>query len=310
MGYGLDAILTRQMKVNVTMKRLVRFAPVLVFLLIASSSVLPCTVFFAHDGKVALAGSNEDWADPNTQIWFVPATNDSYGIVYFGFGKCVYPHGGASSHKLKIPEEGITKIRPEDLYGLPQGGMNEKGLFFDGAATAVIKVGIARGKKEYDGRLEHLILRKCATVEETLKLLETHAFNLVQGQWMFADKTGDSVIIEAGEVIARKNGNFQVMTNFLQSRVELAQVACPRYQLVSQSLAENGELSVDLVRSLLKATSQKFTAYSTVFDLTNGEVYVYHQADFDRTVKFNLKEELSKGKRILKIASLFKPEVR
>jgi hypothetical protein len=298
------------MKVEGTMKALGRSALVLVFFLFANSPVLPCTVFFAFDGKVALAGSNEDWADPNTQVWFVPATKDNYGIVYFGFGKGEYPPGGVSRHKLKIPEEGITKIRPEDLYGLPQGGMNEKGLFFDGASTEVINAAPARGKKEYDGRLEDLILRKCATVEDTLKLLETYAFNSVQGQWMFADKTGDSVIIEAGEVVVRKKGNYQVMTNFLQSRIEPAKVSCPRYKLVSQSLAERKDLSVDLVRSLLKATAQKFTTYSTIFDLTNAEVYVHHQRDFDRTVKINLKEELSKGERILKIASLFKPEKR
>jgi penicillin V acylase-like amidase (Ntn superfamily) len=292
------------------MKALGRSALVLVFFLIASSSVLACTVFFAFDGKVALAASNEDWADPNTQIWFVPATKNNYGIVYFGFGKGEYPPGGVSRHKLKIPEVGITQINPKDLYGFPQGGMNEKGLFFDGASTEVIKAGPARGKKEYDGQLEDLILRKCATVEEVLKLLETYAFNLNTGQWMFADKTGDSVIIEAGEVIVRKKGDYQVMTNFLQSRIEPAKVTCPRYTLVSRTLADRMDLSVDRVRSVLKETAQKYTIYSTIFDLTNGDVYVHHQGDFDRTVKINLNEELKRGERILKIASLLEPEKR
>jgi penicillin V acylase-like amidase (Ntn superfamily) len=296
------------MKVEDTMKPLGRFALVLVFFFIASSPVLACTVFFASDDKVALAASNEDWADPNTQVWFVPATKDNYGIVYFGFGNGVYPPGGVPRHKLKIPEEGVTKINPKDLYGFPQGGMNEKGLFFDGASTEVIKASPARGKKEYDGQLEDLILRKCATVEEVLKLLETYAFNLNTGQWMFADKTGDSVIIEAREVIVRKTGDYQVMTNFLQSRIEPAKVTCPRYKLVSQSLAERNELSVDRVRSLLKATAQKYTIYSTIFDLTNGDVYIHHQGDFDHTVKFHLNEELKKGERVLKIASLFNPD--
>jgi choloylglycine hydrolase len=298
------------MKVEYTMKALERSALVVVFVLIANSPTLACTVFFASDGRVALAGSNEDWADPNTQVWFVPATKDNYGIVYFGFGNGEYPPGGVPRHKLKIPEEGITRINPKDLYGFPQGGMNEKGLFFDGASTEVIKPGPARGKKEYDGRLEDLILRNCATVGEVLKLLETYAFNLVQGQWMFADKTGDSVIIEAGEVIVRKRGAYQVMTNFLQSRIEPANVACPRYKLVSRSLAERNDLSVDRVRSLLKATAQKYTIYSTIFDLTNGDVYIHHHGDFDRTVKINLNQELKQGKRVLKIASLFKPEKR
>jgi hypothetical protein len=109
-------------------------------------------------------------------------------------------------------------------------------------------------------------------------------------------------------VIVGKKGNYQVMTNFLQSKVEPAKVTCPRYKLVSRALAERKDPSVDLVRSLLKATAQQSTTYSTIFDLTNGEVHVYHRGDFDRAVKINLKEELAKGERALKIAGLFKPE--
>jgi penicillin V acylase-like amidase (Ntn superfamily) len=287
-------------------KTLGRSVLVLAFCLIANSPVRPCTVFFAFDGKSALAGSNEDWADPNTQMWFVPATKDTYGIVYFGFGKEEYPKGGVSSRKLTIPDGGITQINPADLYGLPQCGMNERGLYFDGAATDVVKAPPARGKKPYEGRLEHLILRKCATVEEALKLLQTYAFNLIQGQWMFADKTGDSFIVEAGEVIVRQKGNSQVITNFLQSKIESTRITCPRYKLVTQALAERKDLSVDLVRSLLKATSQKYTAYSTICDLTNGVVYVHHRGDFDRTAKIDLKAELAQGERVVKIESLFK----
>jgi hypothetical protein len=279
----------------------------LTLLLIGGTRAHSCTVFFVFDGKLAMAGSNEDWADPNTQIWFVPATKDNYGIVYFGFGRGEYPQGGVSRHELRIPGGGITQINPEDLYGLPQGGMNEKGLFFDGASTDVIQSPSSHEKKAYDGRLEDLILRKCATVKEVLKLLDTYAFNSVQGQWMFADKTGDSVIIEAGEVIVRKESNYQAMTNFHQSKVEPEKVTCPRYKLVSESLGENKAVSLDVCRSLLKGTAQPFTIYSTIFDLTNGEIYVHHRRDFDRTVKVNLKQELAKGERALRIANLLKP---
>jgi penicillin V acylase-like amidase (Ntn superfamily) len=288
------------------MEKLLRSTIVFVVLLLAAETrAHGCTVFFAFDGKLALAASNEDWADPNTQIWFVPATKDTYGIVYFGFGRGEYPPGGVSNHILKIPDGGITKINPADLYGLPQGGMNEKGLFFDGASTDVIQLSHESGKKVFDGRLEDSILRKCATVEDVLTILETSAFGLRQGQWMFADKTGDSVIIEAGDVIVRKRGNYQVMTNFLQSKLEPEKITCPRYQLVSQSLAENRDVSLDHFRSLLKATSQPYTAYSTIFDLTNGEVYVHQKRDFDRTVKINLQQELAKDARALSIAGLF-----
>jgi hypothetical protein len=73
------------------MKPLRSLPLVLAFLVIAGRPSLACTVLSAFDGRVALAGSNEDWADPNTQVWFVPATKDTYGIVYFGFGRGEYP---------------------------------------------------------------------------------------------------------------------------------------------------------------------------------------------------------------------------
>src|SRR5262245_19823332 len=109
------------------MKTLGRTAVGVAVFWIANAPVPACTVFFAFDGKSALAGSNEDWGDPNTQMWVVPATKDTYGVVYFGFGRGEYPKGGIASRALKIPEGGITRINPEDLYGLPQAGMNEKG---------------------------------------------------------------------------------------------------------------------------------------------------------------------------------------
>ena len=42
-----------------------------------------CTVFYASIGDVVLAGNNEDWKNPNTKIWFVPAKDGKYGGVYF-----------------------------------------------------------------------------------------------------------------------------------------------------------------------------------------------------------------------------------
>jgi hypothetical protein len=61
---------------------------------VASQSVLKaCTAFFAFDGRVAIAGQNEDWDDTNTQYWSVPKTSTTLGVLYFGFGRGDYPQG-------------------------------------------------------------------------------------------------------------------------------------------------------------------------------------------------------------------------
>jgi hypothetical protein len=66
-----------------------------------------CTTFAAAYGNTVLFGNNEDFKDPVTYLWTVPPGEGSYGGVYLGYG-----------------------------YGRPQGGINEKGLAFDGLALS------------------------------------------------------------------------------------------------------------------------------------------------------------------------------
>ena len=47
------------------------------------------------------------------------------------------------------------------------------------------------------------------------------------------------------------------------------------------------------------------TIYSNVYDLSNGEVYIYYKRDFETSVKINLEFELKKGNHTSKLRSLF-----
>jgi penicillin V acylase-like amidase (Ntn superfamily) len=44
-----------------------------------------CTAFLAAQGDTVLVGNNEDYFNPRTQVWFVPAAEGKHGRVYFGF---------------------------------------------------------------------------------------------------------------------------------------------------------------------------------------------------------------------------------
>jgi hypothetical protein len=46
---------------------------------------LACTAFCAVGSGQVLVGNNEDWSNPRTKLWFVPAEPGSYGRVYVGF---------------------------------------------------------------------------------------------------------------------------------------------------------------------------------------------------------------------------------
>jgi hypothetical protein len=102
-----------------------------------------CTVIYASDGTMALAGNNEDYKNPFMTISFLPAEDGKFGRIYFGHGT---------------------------LY--PQGGMNEKGLFFDGATAEHVEVPYDSSKLAFDGSLILKAMEECSTVEEVLELYD------------------------------------------------------------------------------------------------------------------------------------------
>ena len=68
-----------------------------------------CTAICAAAKGKILAGNNEDFGNPRSRIWFTPAEKGKYGRLFVGFDN-----------------------------GFPQGGMNEKGLMFDGFAAPAV----------------------------------------------------------------------------------------------------------------------------------------------------------------------------
>ena len=62
-------------------------------------------------------------------------------------------------------------------YGnrFPQGGMNDQGLFFDGAATKQLAVKNSSGKKKLPlAELFTTVLEECEDVEEVIAFLSRH----------------------------------------------------------------------------------------------------------------------------------------
>ena len=262
--------------------------------LLASKSSSACTVFCTSKGDVVLAGNNEDWKSPNTMIWFVPAKDGKYGGVYFGFDETVI-HGSWVS----------------------EGGMNEKGLFFDVTATEEVKVEVPADSEKpvYGGwdLIRERIMFECATVEEALEMLARYQYpgsgkGTMRGMYIIGDATGDAAIIGALGVV-RKKGQYLVATNFQQSEAkDEKKYSCPRYRVASGMLQKCPKLTVDFCRKVLAATHQKgkfCTRYSNIYDLKKKRVYLYHMHDFKNVVVIDLKTELKKGKRTIELPSLF-----
>jgi hypothetical protein len=257
---------------------------VLVVFLAGMMAVSPanaCSFFVVHDGNHVFAGNNEDNDKPNTWVWFVPSVEKRYGCVYFGY---------------------------EDRF--PQGGMNDHGLFYDGAATKRLPVKSGAGKKKLSlAKLLTTVMEECANVKDVIDFLNQHDLSrLERAQLLYADATGDSVLVEGDKLISG-SGNYQITTNFYQSLVRQGQIPCRRYSAIDGIIKNESNASVDVVRRALAAAHQEGatpTQYSNICDLVNLRVHLYHFHNFEEAIIFDLPEELAKGRHETRIRDLFK----
>ena len=243
-----------------------------------------CTVFYAADEQMALAGNNEDAINPYTYVWFVPGEAGEYGRVYFGF---------------------------ED--GIPQGGVNEAGLFYDGLALPYKPLPTTDLRPVYEGTmlrgdLSDKIMAEAGTVAEALAILDTYRhYGMDTYQLFYGDAAGDSAIVE-GDAVLPGEGSFQIATNFRLSEHPNPPYPCRRYQTARGRLFAADNYTVDLFRDILEETHQEPpgpTLYSTIYDLRNRLIYVYLYHDFENAVVLDMATELSEGFHYYRLSSLF-----
>lgn len=244
------------------------------------SPLFPCSAFLVARNGTVLAGNNEDSRYPLTKMWVVPGKQGSYGRIYFGYNDLV-----------------------------SQGGVNDKGLFYDGFATTRQSINKDNGKPLYNDFFVDFwdrIMSTCSTVEEVVAFMESYNFSgnpvLEHSMLMFGDAQGNSVIIE-GEKILRKQGDFQLVTNFYQSLTD--SITCERFLVGQKALTELEEVSVESATGVLQAMHTDYTRYSQVYDLCNGKIYVYNNHNYQECVTFDIAGELAKGPAYYDLPSLF-----
>ena len=210
-------------------------------------------------------------------------------------------------------EPGLKNKLARFWYGLDnfaQGGINEAGLFFDGAITPDQKVSENYYKPE--GNLGDEILSKCKTVKEAITLLEAKEIILSNAHMILCDSTGYAVVLEwiDGErIIHPIQDNMLIMTNFLLSDPSAGNYPCPRFNAIESSLnklTENND-TVNLltvgnalavaVQSPIKNEEGRTggTLYSTFIDVSEMEFVLMYQLDNSNITRLNLKEEFAKA---------------
>jgi len=255
-----------------------------------------CTGFMAKKDNKVLAGHNEDWWDPDPYINIVPPKNGNQGYIYF---EC-------------------------KLWGSTEGkifaGVNDQGLFFTIYATPKLNVKFKPFKPLLMEDPLFYFIQKFSTVDEVIGYLTsynlwlTNFIGLNTNQFFFVDRTGNSVIFE-GDDINYKEGEFQAVTNFLQSHPELGGSfnALERYETAISMLENMSEISVDYFKNIANAThNEKIrvpTQYSFICDLKNNIMYLYHFHNYENVVIIDMEEEFENGEQRIYLPSLFEPTV-
>ncbi|MCP5106510.1 MAG: hypothetical protein GY950_24205, partial [bacterium] len=234
------------------MKKLFIF---IILVTLGPTTTLPCTAFTANTGENnqrVLIGNNEDNSMDltDTVVRIQPASQDKYGCLLVGFNR----------------------------QNFSMGGMNDQGLFYDWFSVPECDWVNSGDKLPQPSWMPLEILETCANVEEAITFCHTYNLGILkEAQVLLVDKTGNSAIIAWGDGdidVIRKEGNFQVITNFYINYPERGWYPCGRYD-TAQAMLQNGVISIDLFRSILdnvhQVVSSGQTQYSNIYELQLGD---------------------------------------
>jgi len=258
-----------------------------------------CSVItISKDGSVFFSG-NDDYINPDQYYWVEPGDSSKYGVIWIG--------------------------TPDN----PQQGVNEKGLAYDSNGLPRFEVNPHTERIPVTGEYYHnylmQIMHECSTVTEVIEWANKHQrFPYMHDQMHFADKTGDAVIISAGNdgemVFTRKTpgDGFLVSTNFnVANPANAYTYPCWRYdkanEMLGQLINREGSLNFKDITYVMDAVHQEsasWTIETLVADLVNGVIYLYYFYQYDNPVIINVKDELTNPREAGPLSKLFPEDVQ
>jgi predicted choloylglycine hydrolase len=242
-----------------------------------------CSVLYYVDqqtGKIYVVNNEDYWYDVEAYIQIIPESGKKLARLWYGWDN------------------------------FAQGGINEAGLFFDGAVSPEQSMPEKhRGPK---GNLGDEILARCSNVKEALLLLEMKKIALNNAHMMFGDASGSAVVVEwldGQRKIVSLEKNRLVMTNFLLSDTTRGNYPCPRYTSIENRLdqLEQSDQAIDLrsIGNTMGAAVQVprpagenrvgGTLYTTFISISDMEFVLVYKLDNTKMTRLDLKEAFRGG---------------
>jgi len=244
-----------------------------------------CSVLYYVDsttGKIYAVNSEDYFLDVDAYIQIEPKSKNKFARLWYGWDN------------------------------FAQGGINEKGLFFDAAVTPEQER--IKGYGNPKNNLGDKILAHCSTVDEALEFLEKEKIALNRSHIMFGDKTGSAVIVEwvdGKKLLHWIEDNKLIMTNYLLSEPEAGNYPCYRYESIENRISElennGGEINLLKVGNTFGQAGQPGielengriggTVYTSFIDITDNKFFLSYKLSNKNVIQLDLNTEFTKSKR-------------
>ncbi len=255
-----------------------------------------CSLFAAlGETDSPLFGRNFDWEfSPALFLYTNPvdgyASVSMVDLTFLG----IPANESMNLTELPLQERNLLLSAP----ALPFDGMNEYGLTI---GMAAIPDEYADDTSYDQGRptigsigVIRQVLDHARNVDEAIEVFGQYNVDFSGGppiHYLLADPSGKAVLIEfyQGKLVAMPNENaWHLATNHLRCIAD-GDGGCWRYRTLSEHLSANsGSLNESSAMQLLSEVKQESTQWSSIYNMTSGDIQVVIGRDYTKSYSFHL----------------------
>ncbi|ESU28824.1 hypothetical protein FLJC2902T_14210 [Flavobacterium limnosediminis JC2902] len=265
----------------------------LLVLLFSVQEAISCSMYKITLNGKTIVGCNEDAWRTTSRIWFETRNHS-------------YQYGAAFSGSRFDGSNGFA----------PQSGMNEHGLCYSRLASNIKK----KDHSGFENRLKITnptaylkdILHNCKTVDDVQKFISRydHSFFL-EDVFIYVESSGKYLVVEPYLMTVGYDSKY-VLSNFCPSETSTEKaMQLTRYRNGVAFLKDKMDTSLAFCTALSDTMSvcrEKIgdgTLLTSIWNPKDGTVNLYFYHNYQKSVEFNINEELTKGNHSIEISKLF-----